>query len=95
MNWGMLKAIIILPGTVLVFVPTAILFLADGSSFAADLQIPSEFTFYTACMLFVAGGCLSVRTATLFTTFGGVPRHRGNRRKIWLSGARTVMCAIQ
>jgi len=74
MNWGLIKAIIILPGTVLVFVPTAILLLAGSSSFAADLQTPTEFTFYAACALFAAGGYLSVRTATLFTTLGeGTP----------------------
>jgi len=74
MNWGLIKTIIILPGTVLVFIPTAILLLADGSSFAADFQNPAEFTFYAACMFFAAGGYLAVRTVTLFTSRGeGTP----------------------
>jgi len=74
MNWGLIKAIIILPGTVLVFIPAALLLLADGSRFAADLQTPSEFTFYVAFALFAAGGYLSIRTAALFTTLGeGTP----------------------
>jgi len=74
MHWGLIKAIIILPGTVLVFIPAALLLMAAGSSFAADLQRPSEFTFYVACVLFAAGGDLSIRTAALFTTMGeGTP----------------------
>lgn len=74
MHWGLIKAIIILPGTVLVFVPTAILLLAEGTGFAVDFQTPVEFTFYTASMLFAAGGYLSIRTVSLFMTFGeGTP----------------------
>ncbi len=74
MHWGLIKAIIILPGTVLVFVPTAILLLAGGTRFAADIQTPAEFTFYAAGMLFAVGGYLSIRTVRLFTTFGeGTP----------------------
>jgi protein-S-isoprenylcysteine O-methyltransferase Ste14 len=74
MHWGLIKAIIILPGTVLIFVPTAILLLADGTGFAADFQTPAEFTFYAAGILFAAGGYLSIRTVSLFTAFGeGTP----------------------
>ncbi len=74
MHWGLIKAIIILPGTVLVFVPTAILLLAGGTSFAADFQTPVEVTFYAAGMLFAAGGYLAIRTVSIFTAFGeGTP----------------------
>jgi protein-S-isoprenylcysteine O-methyltransferase Ste14 len=74
MNWGLIKAIIILPGTVLVFVPAAILIQANETSFAADIQTPAEVTFYTAALLFAAGGYLAVMTASLFTKFGeGTP----------------------
>jgi protein-S-isoprenylcysteine O-methyltransferase Ste14 len=74
MHWGLMKAIIILPGTVLVFVPTAILLLAGGTKAAADIQTPAEVTFYAAALFFAAGGYLVVRTARLFTTFGqGTP----------------------
>ena len=74
MHWGLLKAIIILPGTVLVFVPAAILLLAGETRLAADLQTPAEVTFYAAAVLLAAGGYLAVRTAGLFTTRGeGTP----------------------
>ncbi len=74
MHWRLIKAIIILPGTVLVFVPTAILLLAGGARFAADFQTPVEVTFYVAGVLFAAGGYLAVSTVRLFTTVGeGTP----------------------
>jgi len=74
MHWGLIKAIIILPGTVLVFVPAAILLFAGETRLAADFQTPAEFTFYLAMAIIAAGGYLAVRTATLFTTSGeGTP----------------------
>jgi len=74
MHWGLIKTIIILPGTVLVFIPTAILLLVDGTGFAADFQTPAEVTFYAAGMLLAAGGYLSIKTVGLFTAFGeGTP----------------------
>ena len=74
MNKGMIKAIIILPGTVVVFIPVALLLLTDGTRWAVDLQTPAEVTFYAAVLLFVAGGYLSSVTARLFVTVGeGTP----------------------
>ncbi len=74
MHLGLIKAIIILPGTVLVFVPTALLLLANGTRLAADFQSPAEFTFCVAGVLFAAGGYLAKRTVSLFMTFGeGTP----------------------
>jgi len=74
MHWGLIKTIIILPGTVLVFIPATLLFLADGTRLAADFQSPAVFTFYIAGVLFAAGGYLSIRTVSLFMTFGeGTP----------------------
>ncbi len=38
MTWGLIKAIIILPGTVLVFVPTVILIVSRGTRFSYDFR---------------------------------------------------------
>ena len=74
MHRGLMTAIIILPGTVLVFVPAALLFPAGGTPFAADVQTPVEVTFYVAVIFFTVGGYLSITTARLFKTFGeGTP----------------------
>ena len=87
MHWGLIKTIIILPGTVLVFVPAAILFLADGTGFAADFQTPAEVTFYAGGMLLAAGGILSVKTVGLFTTFGeGTPAPWDPPQKLVIRG---------
>jgi len=71
MTWGLVKAIIILPGTVLVFVPAVILLFSRGTRFSPDLQCPTEVTFFLAMAIATAGGYLAVRTATLFTKSGG------------------------
>ena len=87
MHWGLIKAIIVLPGTVLVFVPTAVLLLAGGTRFAADFQTPAEVTFYAAGMLFAAGGYLAVKTVGLFTTFGaGTPAPWEPSQKLVIRG---------
>jgi len=74
MAWGLLKAIIILPGTVLVFVPSVILIASRSTRFSFDLQYPVEVTFWLAIAVASAGGFLAVRTATLFMRLGdGTP----------------------
>ena len=74
MTWGMMKAIIILPGTVLVFVPAVILLFSRGTPFSPDLQYPTELTFFLAMAIAAVGGYLAVRTSTLFTKHGdGTP----------------------
>jgi len=92
MNWGLIKAIIILPGTVLVFVPAAILLLANGTRFAADFQTPAEFTFYFGIAIVAAGGYLAVRTAALFTTSGeGTPAPWNPPEKLVITGPYRIV----
>lgn len=87
MHWGLIKAIVILPGTVLVFVPAAILFAARGTPFSPDFQYPMEITFLLAMALISAGGYLAIRTATLFTRSGeGTPAPWDPPKKLVISG---------
>ena len=74
MNWRLLKAIIALPGTALVFVPGIILVVADGTNFSHQLATPDRFLFWLALLPAGAGLGLAVRTVKLFMTFGeGTP----------------------
>jgi protein-S-isoprenylcysteine O-methyltransferase Ste14 len=74
LNRGLVKAIIILPGTVLVFIPTAILLAARGTRLASDFQHPAEVTFWFGLALALAGFYLAIRTVTLFSNQGdGTP----------------------
>ncbi len=87
MTWGLMKAIIILPGTVLVFVPTVILLVSKGTRFSPDFQYPTEVTFFLSIAIAAVGGYLAVRTATLFTKFGyGTPAPWEPPKKLVITG---------
>ena len=87
MTWSLMKAIIILPGTVLVFVQTAILIVSRGTRFSLDLQYPTEVTFFLAMAIVSTGGYLAVRTATLFTKSGdGTPAPWEPPKKLVIAG---------
>lgn len=71
MHWGLAKTIIVLPGTVLFFVPAAMLLATRNSTFAAELASPARIWFWMALLAASLGLVLSVWTATLFLKFGG------------------------
>lgn len=74
MNLKLIKAVIILPGTVLVFIPAAILLLTRNTKLAPSLQSPADLLFWLAILLAAAGIALSIWTSRLFLTFGkGTP----------------------
>ena len=73
-HWGLARTTLVLPGTVLVFVPAAILWLSRDSPFAADLTSPHHIQFWLASLPAGIGLGLSIWTATLFIKFGdGTP----------------------
>ncbi len=74
MNRGLVKAIIVLPGTVLVFVPAIILAVADSPNFPDQFAPPHRILFWGALLPAGAGFGLSAWTVTLFMKFGdGTP----------------------
>ena len=56
MNWGIVQAIIVLPGTALVFIPMLLVHLTFGTRFAHRLSGPGDLTFWVG----VAAGCLGL-----------------------------------
>ncbi len=74
MNWRLVKAIILLPGTALVFIPAAILWVFADTTFAVQVVDPGQILFWFALVIACCGLALSIWTATLFTKFGdGTP----------------------
>jgi hypothetical protein len=74
MSSNLLKTIIILPGTVLVFVPTLILIATYNTRFSFELIGPDRLLFWPGLAAAGLGLFLAVWTVTLFTKFGqGTP----------------------
>ena len=74
MNLDLIKAVIVLPGTVLVFVPGALLWLVAESEAVHIPAGPSQPTFWFALVLAMSGFALAAWTTRLFVTTGrGTP----------------------
>jgi protein-S-isoprenylcysteine O-methyltransferase Ste14 len=87
MNRGLAKAIIVLPGTVLVFVPAIILAVADNSNFSHQLATPDRILFWLAFFPAGAGLGLAVWTVRLFMKFGnGTPAPWAPPKKLVIRG---------
>lgn len=87
MHWGLVKTIIVLPGTVLVFIPAAILWFAKGSRFPAKLASPPQIWFWLALLPTGLGLVLCVWTAKLFLKYGeGTPAPWDPPKKLVIRG---------
>jgi protein-S-isoprenylcysteine O-methyltransferase Ste14 len=87
MTWDLIKAITILPGTVLAFVPAAILHFSRETRFSPDLQYPTEVTFWLAVAIMSAGAFMAVKTVTLFRKSGeGTPAPWEPPKKLVVAG---------
>lgn len=74
MHWRLVRIIIVLPGTVAVFVPAVILGVTTTSTFSSALAGPGQIGFWVAVLSAIIGLGLSVWTVTLFMKFGeGTP----------------------
>jgi protein-S-isoprenylcysteine O-methyltransferase Ste14 len=87
MNWGLLRTIIVLPGTVLVFIPAIILLLNKDSRFPPKLITPSQISFWLALLAASIGVALCFWTLKLFTKYGeGTPAPWDPPRKLVIIG---------
>jgi protein-S-isoprenylcysteine O-methyltransferase Ste14 len=87
MNWGLVRTIIVLPGTVLVFIPTIILLLTKDSRFHPKLSSPSEICLWLALLTAGIGFVLCVWTVRHFIKYGkGTPAPWDPPRKLVISG---------
>ena len=87
MNWKLVKAIVILPGTALVYVPGAILWLTAGLPGGMAPVGMGEPRFWIGALLGAAGFAMAVWTVRLFATAGqGTPAPWAPPRKLVVRG---------
>jgi protein-S-isoprenylcysteine O-methyltransferase Ste14 len=87
MNWGLVKTIIVLPGTVLIFIPGAIFLATQDSKFAPELASPTQVWFWLASLAAIIGLALSAWTVILFMKFGqGTPAPWDPPRRLVIQG---------
>ncbi len=74
MSWKLLQAIIVLPGTVVVFIPLLIVYLASGTRLEHQLSGFGDLTFWIGVVAGCSGVALGAWTSTLFVRYGnGTP----------------------
>ena len=74
MSWKLVQAIVVLPGTVVVFIPMLIVHLASGTKFTHRLSGLGDVTLWMGLVAGCVGLALAVWTSTLFTGYGsGTP----------------------
>jgi protein-S-isoprenylcysteine O-methyltransferase Ste14 len=74
MHQGLVKAIIVLPGTVLVLIPAMVVLASIGWCLPIDLAGPNQARFWISLLIAAAGFLLSGWSAALFMKFGrGTP----------------------
>ncbi|MFX0143802.1 MAG: methyltransferase family protein [Candidatus Hodarchaeota archaeon] len=71
MYWGLVRSLIILPGTALVLIPTIILVLSANSNCPPKLASPTEIWFWLALLAGGIGFILISWTVSLFMKVGG------------------------
>ncbi len=71
MHWGLVRSLIILPGTALVLIPTIILVLSVHSNHPPILASPTEIWFWLALLAGGIGLILISWTISLFMKVGG------------------------
>ncbi len=87
MNLQLIKAIVILPGTALVFIPGAILWLSAGSPGAMALAGPENLRFWAGLLLGATGLFFAVWTVRLFVKVGkGTPAPWAPPQKLVVRG---------
>ena len=87
MNWRLLKPIIALPGTVVVFIPAIILAVAANTSFSHEFTTPDRLLFWLALIPACAGLGLGFWTSRLFLKFGdGTPAPWDPPQKLVIRG---------
>jgi len=87
MNWGLIRTIIILPGTALVYVPLLIVWFSRHSVYAATWLDTRLFSFWLGLAMLCLGLALAAWTVRLFLHFGeGTPAPWDPPKKLVVRG---------
>jgi protein-S-isoprenylcysteine O-methyltransferase Ste14 len=86
-SWSLLRTILILPGTALVYVPALLLWLFAGTRWAMVPARPTDVGFWLGWLIGGAGFALAVWTVRLFATHGrGTPAPWNPPRRLVVRG---------
>ncbi len=84
---GLVKTIIALPGTVVVFIPAVILVVTKDSRFHSEIALPHQLGFWVALLSVCIGLALSISTVALFIKYGeGTPAPWASPKKLVIRG---------
>lgn len=84
---SLIRSIIILPGTTLIFIPGLILWFSRGTSLAGGLASPTQLQFWPGLLSLFCGLTLAIWTVRLQLTFGkGTPAPWDPPRKLVVRG---------
>lgn len=87
MSWSLLRTVLVLPGTALVYVPALLLWLFARTGLAASPAGPDQLRFWLGPLIGAAGLGLAVWTVRLFATQGqGTPAPWDPPRKLVVEG---------
>ena len=87
MNWGLFRTIIILPGSALVFIPAAILWVTGDTPYTASMPDAALISFWFSLTLICISLVLAFWTARLFLTYGeGTPAPWDPPKKLVVRG---------
>lgn len=87
MHWGLVRTLIVLPGTVLVFIPAVILWVTEDWKVSAELTTGCQLPFWLALSAGSIGLGLGVWTVTIFMKFGeGTPAPWDPPKKLLVRG---------
>ena len=87
MHWGLVRIIIVFPGTVLVFIPAVILWVSEDSKFSATLATADQLRFWLGLLIGSIGLGLSLWTVRIFKKFGeGTPAPWNPPKKLVVRG---------
>lgn len=87
MNWPMIRTILILPGTVLVYVPVIIYWLTDGTEWGFNAAGYCQVAFWLAIVCFLISLPLMIGSSRLFVLFGdGTPAPWNPPQKLVVRG---------
>jgi protein-S-isoprenylcysteine O-methyltransferase Ste14 len=87
MNWPLLRAMIVLPGTGLVLIPAAVVWFSRYTRFAADVAGTSQVVFWIGLAAAGVGLYMMLWTVTLFVKVGrGTPAPWAPPKKLVIRG---------
>ena len=87
MNWPLVKAILILPGTVIVYVPAFIIWMTFGTKWEFFISHYNQVGFWLAPIFMVIGFTLAIGSVRQFNRFGeGTPAPWNPPQKLVIQG---------